>query len=155
MTQHLHTHTVKYTDFVLLEAGILADVMSSLVTAQVVPEVIPEDWEEGVVDLHHAEAHLPAVAVVVGLTVGPVKPLHGGVAAVPDPLSGGVLAVTTLGENIKVCFKMHEVVSQLRGLRARKERTLQSQLSQAAWTSSSSSALQHDHDGPDMMTPGS
>ena len=47
------------------------------------------------------------------------------------------------------------VVLQLRGLRARKERTLQPQLSQAALTSSSSSALQHDHDGPVMMTPGS
>lgn len=92
MTQH----NIQYIVFVLLEAGILADVVSGLVAAQVVPEVIPEDGEEGVVDLHHAEAHLPAAAVVVGLTIGPVKPLHGGVVAVPDPLSGGVLAVTSL-----------------------------------------------------------
>ena len=63
---------------------------------KVVPEVVPEDGEEGVVDLHHAEAHLPAVAVAVGLTIGPVKPLHGGVVAVPGPGSGGILAVATL-----------------------------------------------------------
>ena len=47
-------------------------------------------------DLHHAEAHLPAVVIVVRLTVGPVKPLHGRVVGVPDPLPGGVLAVTSL-----------------------------------------------------------
>ncbi len=78
--------------------------MSGLVAAQVVPEVIPEDGEKGVVDLHHAKAHFPAVAVVVGLTVGPVKPLHGGVVAVPDPLSGGVLAVTPLVAMIQCVF---------------------------------------------------
>merc|ERR550532_2538625 len=81
----------------LLEAGILTDVVSGLVAPQVVPEVVPEDGEEGVVDLHHAEAHLPAVAVAVGLTIGPVKPVHCGVVAVPGPHSGGVLAVATLG----------------------------------------------------------
>ena len=70
--------------------------MSSSIAAQVVPEVVPEDGEEGVVDLHHAEAHLPAVVVVVGLTVGPVEPLDGRVVAVPVPLAGGVLAVAAL-----------------------------------------------------------
>ena len=80
----------------LLEAGVLADVVSGLVAPQVVPEVVPEDGEEGVVDLHHAEAHLPAVAVAVRLTISPVKPVHGGVVAVPGPHSGGILAVATL-----------------------------------------------------------
>ena len=80
----------------LLEACILTDVVSSSVTRQVIPEVVPEDGEEGVMDLHHAEAHLPAVVIVVGLTVGPVKPLHGRVVRVPEPLPGGVLAVTSL-----------------------------------------------------------
>ena len=47
-------------------------------------------------DLHHAEAHLPAVAVVVGLPVSPVKPFHGRVVGVPEPLPGRVLAVTSL-----------------------------------------------------------
>ena len=47
-------------------------------------------------DLHHAEAHLPAVVVVVGLPVGPVKPFHGRIVGVPKPLPGRVLAVTSL-----------------------------------------------------------
>ena len=42
----------------LLEAGVLADVVSGLIATQVIPEVVPEDGEEGVVDLHHAEAGL-------------------------------------------------------------------------------------------------
>ena len=80
---------------------------------KVVPEVVPEDGEEGVVDLHHAETHLPAVVVVVGLTIGPVKPVHGGVVAVPDPLAGGVLAVATLVTKIHVMryFNFHFLVS--------------------------------------------
>ena len=82
----------------LLEAGILADVVSGLVAPQVVPEVVPEDGEEEVVDLYHAEAHL--TAVVVGLAIGPVKPLHSGVVAVPGPLPGGVLAVAFLVKKI-------------------------------------------------------
>ena len=47
-------------------------------------------------DLHHAEAHLPTVVVVVGLPIGPVKPFHGRVVGVPEPLPRGVLAVTSL-----------------------------------------------------------
>ena len=57
-----------------MEAGVLADVVGGHVTANVVPEVVPEDGDEGVVDLHHGQAHLPAV--VVGLPVCPVKLPH-------------------------------------------------------------------------------
>ena len=79
-----------------MEAGVLADVVGGHITVNVIPEVVPEDGEEGVVDLHHAEAHLPAVAVAVGLTISPVKPVNGGVVAIPGPHSGGILAVATL-----------------------------------------------------------
>ena len=47
-------------------------------------------------DLHHAEAHLPAVVIVVGLTVSPVKPLHSLVSCRPEPLTRVVLTVTLL-----------------------------------------------------------
>ena len=86
-----------YENHVLvLQAGILADVVSGAVASQVVPVVVPEDGEEGVVDLHHAETHLPAVVVVVGLALSPVKPAHGLVAVLPDPLPGRVLVVAAL-----------------------------------------------------------
>ena len=57
-----------------MEAGVLADVVGGHITVNVIPEVVPEDGEEKVVDLHHGQAHLPAV--VVGLPVSPVKPPH-------------------------------------------------------------------------------
>ena len=107
-----------------MEAGVLADVVGGHVTANVVPEVVPEDGDEGVVDLHHAQAHLPAV--VVGLPVSPVKPTnlklifvfhlififiyfsaHCLIGVVPDPLAGRVLAVTLLKYgNLKHVFNI-------------------------------------------------
>ena len=64
------------------------------VTAHVVPEEVPEDRDEGVVELRHGEAVL--TLQVVGLTLSPVKPLDGLVSGGPEPLTWVVLAVTLL-----------------------------------------------------------
>ena len=64
------------------------------VTAHIVPEEVPEDRDEGVVELRHGEAVL--TLQVVGLTLSPVKPLDGLVSGGPEPLTWVVLAVTLL-----------------------------------------------------------
>ena len=64
------------------------------VTAHVVPEEVPEDWDEGVVELRHGETVL--ALQVVRLSLGPVEPLHGLVFGGPEPLTRVVLTVTLL-----------------------------------------------------------
>ena len=49
-----------------------ADVVGAHVAVEVIPEVIPEDWEEGVMLLHHG--HTVLAAEVVRLAITPVKP---------------------------------------------------------------------------------
>ena len=68
--------------------------MVGSLTAHVVPEEVPEDRDEGVVELRHAETVL--AIQVVGLPLGPVEPLHGLVSGGPEPLTRGVLIVTLL-----------------------------------------------------------
>ncbi len=64
------------------------------VTAHVVPEEVPEDRDEGVVELRHGETVL--ALQVVRLTLSPVEPLHGLVSGRPEPLTRVVLTVTLL-----------------------------------------------------------
>ena len=72
----------------------LTDIVVGGVTAHVVPEEVPEDWDEGVVELRHGETVL--ALQVVGLSLGPVEPLHGLVSGGPEPLTRVVLTVTLL-----------------------------------------------------------
>ena len=68
------------------------------VTAHIVPEEVPEDRDEGVVELRHGEAVL--ALQVVGLPLGPVEPLDGLVGCGPEPLPGVVLTVALLQEKV-------------------------------------------------------
>ena len=68
--------------------------MSSSLALEIIPVVISEHGEEGVVVLGHDEA---ALAVhVVGLPVRPVKPVHRLVLVRPPPNPGLVLVMPTL-----------------------------------------------------------
>ena len=75
-------------------ASCLADVVADRVTAHVVPEVVPGPGEEGVVVLPHGEAVL--VPVVVGLPLGPVKPVRSPVHVRPEPGAGVMLVMLAL-----------------------------------------------------------
>ena len=75
----------------------LADVVGASGAVKVIPEVVPEHWEEDVVLLNHGEAVL--ALEVVGLAIGPVKPGDGLVHVRPDPVAWGALAVSLLYMN--------------------------------------------------------
>ena len=70
----------------LVKALVLADVVGAHFAVKVIPEVVPEDGEEGVVLLHHGDAIL--ASEVVGLAIGPVKPGDGLILVRPHPVSG-------------------------------------------------------------------
>ena len=72
----------------------LADVVGAHFAVKVIPEVIPEHGEEGVMLLNHGDAVL--AAEVVGLAIGPVEPGDGLVLVLPDPVSRGAFAVPLL-----------------------------------------------------------
>ena len=72
----------------------LADVVGAHVAVEVIPEVISEDREEGVMLLHHG--HTVLAAEVVGLAIGPVKPGDGLILVRPHPVTGGPLTVPLL-----------------------------------------------------------
>merc|ERR1712087_59850 len=80
----------------ILSTLFLADIVVGNVTANIVPEEVPEDRDEGVVELSHGETVL--TLQVVGLSLSPVEPLHGLVGVRPEPLAGVVLAVTLISE---------------------------------------------------------
>ena len=61
--------------FLRLSTLFLTDEMSSPVTLEIIPVVIPGDGEERIVVFSHHQAVLPLL--VVRLSVGPVKPAHG------------------------------------------------------------------------------
>merc|ERR1719230_1030128 len=79
-----------------LGASVLTDVVVSAVAVHVVPEVITEDWEEGVVVFPQSEAVL-VVAKVVWLPVVPVEPLDGLIHVVPGPGARLVITVVAAG----------------------------------------------------------
>ena len=72
----------------------LADVVGAHFAVKVIPEVVPEDGEEGVMLLHHGDAVL--ASEVVGLAIGPIKPGDGLVLVRPHPVTGGPLTVPLL-----------------------------------------------------------
>merc|ERR1712168_987477 len=74
----------------------LADVVSRVVAAHIVPLVVSGNGEEGVMLLPKCETHL-VVLVVVWLAVPPVEPLDGCVHVIPSPPPWLVLAVPTRG----------------------------------------------------------
>merc|ERR1719430_1469807 len=79
-----------------LGTSVLTGVMVSAVAVHVVPEVITEDWEEGVVVFPESEAVL-VVAKVVWLPVMPVEPLDGLIHMVPGPGARLVITVVPAG----------------------------------------------------------
>ena len=74
--------------------------MTSFITVDVVPVVVPEPGDDGVVVLPHGEAvlgvRLDAVAAAVGLPVRPVAPVHRRVHVRPEPGARLVRVVTAL-----------------------------------------------------------
>ena len=84
----------------ILSTLFLTDIVVGGVTAHIVPEEVPEDRDEGVVELRHGEAVL--ALQVVGLPLSPVKPLDGLVGCGPEPLPGVVLTVALLQGKITV-----------------------------------------------------
>ena len=78
----------------LVKALVLADVVGAHVAVKVIPEVIPEHREEGVVLLDHGHAVL--AAEVVGLTISPIEPGDGLILVRPHPVSRLVLTVPLL-----------------------------------------------------------
>ena len=80
----------------LLSAGVLTDVVGRSPAPVVVPEVVPEDGEQGVVVLPHHHAVL--AVEVVRLALGPVKPAHTLIVVRPPPLSRTGLTVTLLSK---------------------------------------------------------
>ena len=78
----------------ILSTLFLTDIVVGGLTAHIVPEEVPEDRDEGVVELRHGETVL--ALQVVRLSLGPVKPLHGLVGVRPLPLPGVVLTVALL-----------------------------------------------------------
>merc|ERR1719180_597579 len=80
----------------LVKALVLADVVGAHFAIKVIPEVIPEDGEEGVVLLHHGDAVL--AAEVVGLAIGPVKPGDGLILVRPHPVTGGSFTVPLISD---------------------------------------------------------
>ena len=78
----------------VLEAGVLADVVVGGLAVHVVPEVVPPHGDQGVVVLQHGQAVLPVE--VVGLFWPPVKPGHGLVAVIPGPEAGRTLIMSIL-----------------------------------------------------------
>ena len=78
----------------LIKALVLADVVGAHVAVKVIPEVIPEHGEEGVMLLNHGHAVL--AAEVVRLAIGPVKPGHGLILVRPHPVTRAVLTVPLL-----------------------------------------------------------
>merc|ERR1712172_335271 len=87
---YLRNHLVLSTLF-------LTDIVVGSVTAHVVPEEVPEDRDEGVVELRHGETVL--ALQVVWLSISPVEPLHGLVSGGPEPLPGVMLAVSLISES--------------------------------------------------------
>ena len=84
----------KVYNYLVLEARVLADVVVGGLAVHVVPEVVPGPGEEGVVVLPHGEAVL--VPVVVGLPLGPVKPVRSPVHVRPEPGAGVMLVMLAL-----------------------------------------------------------
>ena len=78
----------------ILSTLFLTDIVVGNVTAHIVPEEVPEDGDEGVVELSHGETVL--TLQVVGLSISPVEPLHGLVGVRPEPLARVVLTVALL-----------------------------------------------------------
>ena len=78
----------------ILSTLFLTDIVVGNVTAHIVPEEVPEDGDEGVVELRHGETVL--TIQIVGLSVSPVEPLDGLVSCGPEPLPGVVLTVALL-----------------------------------------------------------
>ena len=78
----------------ILSTLFLTDIVVGGVTAHIVPEEVPEDRDEGVVELRHGQTVL--ALQVVGLSLGPVEPPHGLVSCGPEPLPGVVLTVPLL-----------------------------------------------------------
>ena len=72
----------------------LADVVGAHVAVEVIPEVIPEDREEGVMLLYHG--HTVLAVEVVRLTISPVKPGDRLIHMRPHPVTRGALAVSLL-----------------------------------------------------------
>ena len=72
----------------------LADVVGASVALPVVPVIISELGEDGHMRLIQRQAVL--AVEVVWLTVSPVKPVHSLVHVLPDPVTGGPLAVSLL-----------------------------------------------------------
>ena len=64
----------------------LTDVVGAFVAVKVIPEVVPEHREQGVVLLYHGDAVL--AVEVVGLAIGPVKPGDGLILVRPHPVTG-------------------------------------------------------------------
>ena len=89
MTSNLYLRTQ-----LILSTLFLTDIVVGGVTAHIVPEEVPEDRDEGVVELRHGQTVL--ALQVVGLSLGPVKPLDGLVGCRPEPLPGVVLTVPLL-----------------------------------------------------------
>ena len=83
-----------FRDQLILSTLFLTDIVVGNLTAHVVPEEVPEDRDEGVVELRHGETVL--ALQVVGLSISPVKPLHGLVGVRPEPLARVVLTVALL-----------------------------------------------------------
>merc|ERR1719447_241428 len=79
-------------------ASVLADVVVRAVAVHVVPEVVTEDWEEGVVVFSQCEAVL-VVAKVVWLPIMPVKPLNCRVHMIPSPGAWLVVAVVSFSSS--------------------------------------------------------
>ena len=78
----------------ILSTLFLTDIVVGNVTAHIVPEEVPEDGDEGVVELRHGETVL--TIQIVGLSVSPVEPLDGLVSCWPEPLPGVMLTVALL-----------------------------------------------------------
>ena len=78
----------------ILSTLFLTDIVVGGLTAHIVPEEVPEDRDEGVVELRHGETVL--ALQVVGLSISPVEPLHGLVSVRPEPLARVVLTVALL-----------------------------------------------------------
>merc|ERR1719481_856538 len=74
---------------------LFTDVVGSICTVEVIPEVVPQVGEEGVVLLYIGQAVLIPV-VVVRFSISPVKPLDSSVAMLPYPGSWVMVRVMAL-----------------------------------------------------------
>ena len=77
-----------------LRALLLTDIVSRIITINIIPEVVSCNREEDIMIL--SENHAVLSMIVVGFSISPVKPCDGGVSVRPPPVSWSLFTVSTL-----------------------------------------------------------